>query len=278
MPDIPPPEVNRNIADNPWANRERTAKEIREKARPVDYSEVVGDNRIVFLAENHSNRAIRSHLARHAGNLKAAGITHYTIEASDKGKETFDRLSRGEDVDLSRVDVGPGRNDYEDVIYAMHAAGIRVVPIDIDQKQKPTKEQREAHIAANIEKIIEDDPTAKVAVLIGAFHTSRHYVSEGVPSVGKRFMDKGIPATNVHFAGGQVAVPLTITQGAQGAGMANREFMLDMRPYQDTEHVPYGKGESDYLIHLPQAPSSDFIERDFGNPQFFDVDLSSLKF
>lgn len=277
MPDITPTEIDRGIVENPWSIKATAAKEIREKARPVNYTEIVGVNRVIFLAENHSNTPIRRHIARRADQLKAAGITHYAIEASDTGKEVFDRLNQGENADLSRVDVGPGRSDYEDAIYAMHAAGIAVVPVDIDQTTKPTQEEREAHITANIDRILDADPNAKVAVLIGGFHSSRRTSGQDFSYTGKRLMDKGIPTVNVHFAGGEVASPTIITKPAREAGKASDEFMLDMNPYQNLDGVPYGKGESDYIIHLPQAMDSYSAAVGFGNSQFFDIDLTSFK-
>lgn len=73
---------------------------------------MVVDKRVLLLAENHVDHSIRHHLVQHARNLKAAGITHYAIEANEAGNVVFERLNRGEAVDLSKVDVGPGGADY----------------------------------------------------------------------------------------------------------------------------------------------------------------------
>jgi len=165
---------------DPWMNPDKAAWELRDKHQTVDYSAIVGDNKVLFLGEIHSNSAIREHIQQHAANLKAAGITHYAIEAIDNGNDIFERLNRGEAVDLSRVDVGPGRRDYEAAILAMAAQGIKVVAVDIDQSTKPTKEEREAHMTGNLQKILQEDPNAKIAYLVGESHSSKTVLLDGV--------------------------------------------------------------------------------------------------
>jgi len=239
---------------DPWMNPDKASWEVREKHQGVDYSAIVGDNRILFLGENHSNTAIREHIQQHAVNLKNAGITHYAIEAKDTGNEVFERLNKGEAVDLSRVDVGPGRRDYEEAIQAMAAKGITVVAVDIDQSLKPTKEEREAHMTRNLQQILEENPDAKIAYLVGSFHTSKAVFSDGVISTRERLEEAGVSSTVVCFAGGNNDVPRVLTDAARKAGLTNREFMLDMRNYSDSKSsgVPFGAGQTDYVIHLPQ--------------------------
>jgi hypothetical protein len=235
-----------------WRNPTDVAKEIQDKQQPVDYPLILGDNRVLFLAESHSNYPIRKHIAQHAKDLKAAGITHYAIEAYETGNDFFDKLNKGKPVDLSKVDVGPGRADYEEAIRAMAAQGIKVVAVDIDHATNPSREEREARLTENIMRLLQEDPNSKVAVLIGGFHALRYYVSRDVPSVGKRLMDAQAPAVNVYFAGGEDKMPTQLTDPVNKIGLGNREFMLDCRPYANSNSVPFGKGEADYIIHLPQ--------------------------
>ncbi|MBI2338221.1 hypothetical protein HYU95_03465 [Candidatus Daviesbacteria bacterium] len=249
---------------DPWLNPADTAKEIKNRHQPVDYAQMLADNRVLFLAENHGNHPIRHHLAQHARDIKAAGITHYAIEANEAGNAVFERLNRGEAVDLSKVDVGPGRADYETAIRALAAQGIQVVAIDIDQKTKPSKEAREACLTENINRLLEVDSNSKVAVLIGGFHTTKYYVSEGVPSVGRRLMEELVPAVNVHFAGGEAKGPTILTGAVSKAGLAHLEFMIDFRPYANLSGVPFGKGGADWVVHLPQQVPSLGSRIDFG--------------
>ena len=246
--------VEVDTSEDVWSSNARVAQELKSKHQPVEYSQMVGDARVLFLAENHSNHAIRSHIVSHAADLRRAGITHYAIEANEASNQALERLNAGEDVDLSKVDLGPGREDYEKAVRAMAAEGIKVVAVDIDQSTKPMGEEREARITENINRLLEAEPNSKIAVLIGGYHTSRHYVSEGVASVGRRLMEAQIPAVNVHFAGGEDKTPRVLTDGAREAGLAGTEFAFDLRPYASSlsKHVPYGPGEADYIVHLPQ--------------------------
>ena len=238
---------------NPWLNSADTIKEIKDRRQPVDYHTIAAEARVLFLAENHSNHAIRQHLVRHAPDLRKAGITHYAIEADEAGNVTFEKLGGNEPVDLSRVDVGPGRADHEEAIKAISAQGIAVRAIDVDKRSSLSGEDREVRLEENINRLLQEDSNNKVAVLIGRFHTSRNTdMPEGIPSVGKRLMKAGVPTTNVIFTGGESRIPKVITDAAVGAALANQEFMLDFRSYANLKHVPFGEGEADWVIHLPQ--------------------------
>lgn len=280
-----PPE---SYEQNPWDSSESIVKEIKKKKQSVDYKQLLQGKRALLLADNHSNSSIRLHIAQHAQELKEAGITHYAIEADDKGKAVFDRLNQGEDVDLSGLDVGPaesaaglsrlsvfarmtasglspsgsfsegpyeGRRGDEYAIREIAKQGIKVVPIDMDQSGKPSREEREAHLTRGITRILESDSDAKVAGLIGGNHTLKKYESEGVPSVGKRVAEAGFATSTIQFTGGKSDMPRMITGGAREAGTENQEFLLDMQPYANVPgSVPYGAGETDYVVHLPQEP------------------------
>lgn len=235
-----------------WQNSDKIVSEIKDKHQPVDYTQIVDGRRVIFLGEDHHNHSIRYHLVQHAPDLKKAGITHYAIEASETGNTVFGKLNKDESVDLSQVDVGPGRKDYEEAITALATLGIKVVAVDVDRSTRPSKEEREARLTENINKLLQEDPNSKIAVLIGALHTSRYYVSGGVPSVGKRLMEAGVATVNVYFFGGEKVTPKVLTDATGQAGLAYQEFMLNFRPYTISDNTPYGKGEADWVIHLPQ--------------------------
>lgn len=247
-------DIEANKGQNPinvWLKADTVAKEILNKHQTVNYPQILANNRVLFLGDNHGNQPIRKHLVTYSRRIKTAGITHYAVEAKESGNEVFERLNRGEQVDLSKVDVGPGRQDYEEVIRAMAVQGIQVVAIDIDQNSKPTKEERESRITENLTRILQD-PKAKVAVLMGRFHTSRKVSTNNVFPVGRRLIDASISVVNVAYTGGMDNGPTLLTEGARNAGLDGREFMFDLRPYSSSQYVPYGSEEIDWVIHLPQ--------------------------
>lgn len=240
-----------------WRGGNTTAQEVKAKQQPIDYSQILGDARVLFLGEMHNNGAVRDHLALHAADLRAAGITHYAIEANEAGNEVLEQLSRDPHIDLSGIQVGPGgdRQSYERTIRAMAAQGIKVVAVDIDQSAKPTREEREARMTANVEKILQENPENRVAYLVGGFHTSKRIGLPEISMIGKRISDAGIKSRVVMFTGGSDAIPMNLTNAAKGAGLSETEFALDLRPYANSgsRHIPYGPGETDFVVHLPQT-------------------------
>lgn len=275
-------EIDRQELVDPWSSFEESAKEIAQNRQPVNWQKMVGDNRVALLGEEHGNSLIRNHLAAHAKDLKTAGITHYAIEAeaTEKSKDALAKLQSREPVDLSGIELGPfmsdeGRSNYEQAVRAMATQGIQIVPIDIDQTQQYTIEEREAHMMGEVQKLLESDPSAKVAVLVGDIHTNKTTSQEGVPFLGKRITDAGIPAVTIQFAGGKSPALQSLLEGAKRAGSADQEFMLDMRPYAKSKHVPFGAGQTDFVVHLPQQKSPPGLSTsnnpslmDFGTPQY----------
>lgn len=238
---------------NPWVSLENAAKEIKSSSVPVDYSKIVGNSRVLLLGEFHKNSPIRTHLSQHAADLKAAGVTHYGIEAPQT-EEVFDRLNRGENVDLSQVRVGPTMADnYEEAVRAIAKTGIKIVPIDASNDGLGTDE-REAQLTKNVMQILEQDRDSRVAVLIGAQHISKQGLS-GVSSLRFRLDELDIPLTTVRFAGGIETIPTALLNAAASADQAQSEFMLDMSSYKDLDHVPFGKNDYDWIIHLPSEQS-----------------------
>lgn len=246
-----------NTAPNPGSSVEALGAEISAKASPVDYAELVGDSPVLMLGENHGNGCIRDHIAEHAVQLRAAGITHYAIEAPHDS--AFDELNAGGQISLDHVDLGPfSRQDrsYERAVRAVAVQGIKVVPIDIDQSIKPTKEEREAFLTDGVLTILADDPSAKVAVLMGGFHAVKKKSPHSVSSMTTRLVDKGVGVVAAQYAGGTESAPTLFLGAASGAGMGQSEFMMNLRPYQDNPSVVYGPGVADCVIHLPQEASA----------------------
>lgn len=241
-----------SAAHDPWSNTEALSAEIALKASPVDYGELIGDSSVLMLGENHSNSPIRNHIAARAAQLRAAGITHYAIEAPHD--PTFDELNADGQISLAHVSLGPlSRWDrsYERAVRAMAAQGIKVTPIDIDQSTKPTKEEREAFLTDGVTAILADDSSAKVAVLVGGAHAVKKKSQYSAPSMTTRLVDADIKVVAAQYAGGTESALAFFLRAASDAGMGHSEFMVDLRPYHDNPSVVYGPGTTDYVVHLP---------------------------
>lgn len=247
MTEVGPPQEHTIDIPNPWRYTDTLAKEIEIQARPVNYGEIIGDNSVLMLGEGHGNSPIREHIAAHAADFKAAGITHYAIEAPHN--PAFDNTGQY----LGSIDLGPlSRSDksYENAVQAMMSQGIKIVGADIDQTTKPSKEEREAFLANSVQSVLASDPTAKVGFLIGGFHTTRKDIANGIPSITARLTDQGVKVAVAQYAGGSDEFPRGFIEAVNAAHRGQSEFMMDLRPYEGLGDVAYGKSGTDFIIHL----------------------------
>ena len=244
--------------NNPWNSQSELALEIESQSCPVDYGQLIADSSVLLLGENHGNNSIssiRTHLADQAKALRDAGITHYAIEAPPN--EVFDRLNKGEQVDLNSVQLGPPmpNTNYEETIRAMVSEGIVVVPIDADQKtDQKSGEERNQHITNNIRKVLLNSPGAKIAVLIGGFHADRRRDND----VAHSLIEDGVSVTSVQFSGGdETKSPSSFLGATSQAGLYSKDFMMDLRHYKGMSGVVFGGGEAyDYVVHLAEHPKT----------------------
>jgi hypothetical protein len=214
---------------------------------PVDYTRIVGDSQLLFLADHHSNPLIMEHLYRYVEGLKQAGITHYGIEAS--WSQAIRQLNACESgVDLSGVDFGPNVSEYKKrVVLAFLSQGIKIVPID----QKVQDENREEYMFTQLKDVFERQPNAKIALLVGAFHASEGTL-RGQASLATRVKRAGFRTVAVRFIGGKTG-PLVLEEPIQAAGLQYKEFLFGNDGRYD------GVGDAltgDFFIHLPQGSPS----------------------
>ncbi|KAJ6125890.1 BTB/POZ fold protein [Penicillium samsonianum] len=213
-----------------WNSFEQARNTILQNNIPVDYN-LLCDTDVIFFGDQHSNQPIRDHLCAHAASLKSAGITHFAVEAPTL-----------EDVPMS------------DILLCRTLAKnrISVLPVDIDQSSGPTGEEREAFIFNALSKILRSGSIVKVAVLIGSFHMSKKKIlTPRILSTATRIESAGFSTRRLMFCGGYNRIPTIFTEPARLAGLGQKEFAFDARPYG--EDGPFG-GDADFIIHLAQSP------------------------
>lgn len=264
---------------DPWSDSQRATQEIKEKHFSVNYPQIVRDARVLFLGERHDDNSIREHIISSAVDLKAAGITHYAIEAPEVENVTLTRFNRGEQVDLSTIDVGPARFNYEQAILAMNAQGIQVVAVDIDQNSSPARQERESRMSTNLLKVIKENPNSKIAYLVGMTHAIKKPLTDKVKSAAQITEEAGIKTVTAVFAGGIDSVPRNLTSAVRDAGLESAEFALDFRPYitSTSKSIPYGRGRVDFVIHLPRTnfyPRPDFLPSHWSEPEGYRVPIA----
>lgn len=249
--------------------------EIRLTPSPVDYAALTAGAQITLLGETHLNFPVREHLIRHAHALKAAGITHYAIEAPSYNKPVLDLINTNEDPLLGNegdildsLEVGPmggpehpHPRSYANIIRALHDVGIKTVPIDIDQLASefqaldlPTKEEeREAYMTEQFLSIIREYPDAKIISLIGQTHTLKTLKRPrtGTSSVAEHLTKSGISVKSAVFIGGDDRYPRGLTEGISQAALKDQEFTVT--PTQEIIDSFLGDVEPEVIIHLKET-------------------------
>ncbi len=234
---------------NPWQTHRTAVEQMRSQHRPVDYKAILGSNRVLFLAESSNDERIREHIVAFAGELRSAGITHYAIEAPETSKAAIGRLNRGEDVDLSEVELGLIPSNYEFAVRAVASQGIEVVAISPPLRMESPIDHIEAQLTKNLFAILQD-PNARIAVLIGGMHATSPTIYGKSASVNKRLLDNGVSTTAVTFIGGKFGDPTILVRAVDEAGLAKTTFMLDLRN-KSPFHEDYVY--ADYAVYLPKS-------------------------
>ncbi|MGW4132338.1 hypothetical protein [Amycolatopsis japonica] len=236
----------------PPAPRTDNLDSVMATRSAIDWNTIVGDNRVILFGENHTNRSIRDFLSRQARAMRDAGITHYGIEAPPH--PAFETLNAGRSVSLSGVDVGPDNSlgegsGYEHTIRAMRAAGIAILPLDLDLSLHRAGDARDQHMADTIGRVLSQDPNAKIAALLGELHTGNSQAF--VPTrAGPRLHASQYPVTSVVFKGGN-DTPTALADAVRDNHATGDTFFVDLHHHHATGgELLYG---NDVLIHLPQS-------------------------
>ena len=218
--------------------------------RPVDWAELTRDKQVVLLGESHSNVPVREHLIHRAQALRAAGVTHWGIEAP--AHPALDALNADPGADFSAVRCGPYIESlYPETARAMAAQGIVVVPLDLPDG---SPEDRDEHMFAEIERVIAENPGAKIAALLG----SRHLANLREPTVGELVRQNGYTSVAITFDGGTEA-GRSLAHAAREAGAAYETFAVDLGEFREAGGR-YESSSTDATVHLPQSAGAGFTD------------------
>lgn len=235
---------------------EQAAQEVKARRQDIDYEKMVGTSRVLFLGSNHLNLlVVAGHIAQYAREFKRLGITHYAIEAQPQTAGALEKLNKGEDVDLSDVELCPEQSwpsrAYEDAVRAFAREGITVVPVDMDHARYRGAPDREKRIHKKIRDIIARDPDARIVFLTGAAHASKGYLSEEGGSVRVLLNNDNIATSSVFYAGGWEIYPEAFTEAVHAAGLAEDDFMVHENETETND--PFFNGEFDHIVHLGET-------------------------
>ncbi|WP_231509382.1 LuxR C-terminal-related transcriptional regulator [Nocardia sp. NRRL WC-3656] len=229
--------------------------------QPVNVARLVEDAQIVLFGETHTNPAGPAFLEQQAAALRAAGVTHYGIEAPPH--PAFDALNSGEQVDLTGILCGPGYENYAETVKAMAAAGITIVPFDVKKPSSPSgsplRDVRESHMARVVTETMRL-PGAKMAILVGLTHLTRQQQmwsdvtgAYGI-SLAERLTDAGFATRTVAIWGGEPDRRETVDEVARRLGLQDETFVTDLEEVYHADRG-FGSWESDVLLHLGRPES-----------------------
>ncbi|MFQ6228283.1 protein phosphatase 2C domain-containing protein [Nocardia sp. NPDC002869] len=224
--------------------------------QPASVAQLVADAQIVLFGETHTNPAGPEFLEQQAAALRAAGVTHYGIEAPPN--PVFDALNAGEQVDLTGIQCGPGFGNWAGAVKAMAAAGITVVPFDVEKpsspKGSPLRDVRESRMAQVITDTMRA-PGAKMAILVGLDHLTRQqrmwsYVTGAYGiSLAERLTDAGFATRTVAMWGGRPGMREVVDDVARRLGLGDETFVTDLAEVNGADRG-FRSWESDVLLHL----------------------------
>ncbi|WP_345498578.1 hypothetical protein [Nocardia callitridis] len=260
-PDPPVNEETEQAVPTQTDLRARLSTAVRSR-QAVDWATMVANSQILLLGEDHSNISGRVFLSRQVVALKAAGITHFAIEAGSH--PAFDALNNGSSANLFNVEAGPGWGGYSDAVYAMVFEGIKIVPFDVrspgSKFGSPLRDIRESYMAKTIASVVHGNPDAKVAVLVGMDHLAtdqevwERKTGAFAASLNTRLRDAGYKTISVSIWGGKTMQPGLINSVSEELDVQDETFVVDLREFYSTGGG-FPDWESDVLLHLGSTDS-----------------------
>ncbi len=153
----------------------------------IDYKNVLKDQKVTLIGEDHKDFSAKQHVADSAENMKAAGVTHFAMEMiPQEMQSSLDKFSNGDkgareelkNYLMNTWDKSyPGTGEkYMQMLDSMKNAGIKVVGTDINKHTEKTEEDRKSRDrawAGSIANILKEDPNAKVVAYGGADHFNK---------------------------------------------------------------------------------------------------------
>lgn len=216
-------------------NRQQVVREAVEYRRPVEWNDILGDDQILLLGEDHSHTEVRELLAQQASALRSAGITHFGIEAPPH--PAFEALNTGREVDLGTVRCGPGPDSsYQYAVAAMARAGIKIIPFDVPDfgtpHGDPLRDVRESHMTGVLTAAMRAEPGSRIAVLVGDLHINRN-VDDWMQKTGARLPPMADRLTDTGFSTKSVSVRSSMTNEE---GIKHETFVADLTGLRGLEN------------------------------------------
>lgn len=159
------------------------------------------DRRVVMFNEEHRSSVQRAFMNEMLAGLEAAGFTHLALEAI--GSKDGGINERGYPV----FSTGPYTRDpvFGDLLRRARLLGLTIVPYEGELKFDPAEDsvtrenKREAAAAGRLEKLLKENPAARVIVYAGRAHISEADHGEWIPMAARLKKATGIDPLTVNL-------------------------------------------------------------------------------
>jgi len=180
------------------------------KTKSVDYREILGDSRAIFLSDDHTSVSVKDEILRSLAELSELGITDLALEMFPIGFDLSNDKLNLDYLETNWGDKGEGiAQKYNQIIKQAHDLGISVWGLDIPDDQYKSQSQSETFSARNqqwanlIKNRLDSDKNSKVAVFCGSGHSGYYFYSDRANNFLQRM---GHDSVVVNFIGGDKPV------------------------------------------------------------------------
>lgn len=236
----------------------------------INYSEIFASGaQVLIFGEAHGAKAHKIELISIMAELRQAGVTHLVMEQMPTSKQylTLDYRNHRIDGDQLALEIknvwGWEPASYVQLIDAAQANDIEVVFMDSDlervdlsapdwkERELAAEKRREAHWNDVFAGLFQSNPSARVVVLVGSFHTE---VNQQLPPLQEQLAQIGIKSNVITLEGGDFFYRSNVIEAARLANLEGRRFIIATEPTDSPT-------QSVYDIHLRETAKPLYTER-----------------
>lgn len=130
------------------------------------------NNNVVLLGTVHQRPAILGFISKLIPKLSDAGVTHIGLEIASDQQPNIDRFMKQESP-LADIEIFPIIDcpEYRCLFEVIRNHGVETVALDLPFSMWESGYTRDNWIAKNISTIFDENPQAKIFVIVGSLHT-----------------------------------------------------------------------------------------------------------
>lgn len=215
---------------------------------PVDYSKILGNNRILFVNDSHTSFTDKEAFKNALARLAEGGVTDLALEMLPMGFDTSDPEKVRHYLQDHWDDKGPGMGDKYFEIYSLaKSLGMKTHGLDISNEeylasgQSATFGQRNRQWAEIIKTKLEEDLNTRVVVFCGGSHSGYYPARDRANNI---LEDLGYQSSCARYFGGDNNSPFLdeekLMQGLIKSRDPGANFMVEFKsPRRLADYIIY---------------------------------------